>query len=44
MEIYAINPVINGLGGTFLVTNTFSLVAAATMVILILSMRRIYVS
>lgn len=36
METYAINLVINGAGGAFLITNTFSLIASAIMIILII--------
>ncbi|WP_313342426.1 PQ-loop domain-containing transporter [Sedimentibacter sp.] len=36
MEIYAINLVLNGSGGAFLITNTVSLIASAIMVFLIL--------
>lgn len=36
MEIYAINLVLHGAGGAFLITNTLSLIAATAMVFLIL--------
>lgn len=36
MEVYAINLVIHGSGGAFLITNTVSLIASAIMVTLIL--------
>lgn len=40
MEVYAINLVLHGAGGAFLITNTFSLIAAAIMVLLILKYGR----
>lgn len=36
MQVYAINLVINGAGWAFLVTNTLSMLASGTMVVLIL--------
>ena len=36
METYAINLVVHGTGGAFLITNTLSLFAAGVMIILIL--------
>lgn len=36
MEVYAINLVIHGAGGAFLITNTISLIAIGTMVVLVL--------
>ena len=36
MEIYAVNLVLNGSGGAFLITNTASLIASSIMVFLIL--------
>jgi MtN3 and saliva related transmembrane protein len=36
METYAINLVVNGTGGAFLITNTLSLFASGVMIILIL--------
>ncbi|MGB7605256.1 MAG: PQ-loop repeat-containing protein [Lutisporaceae bacterium] len=36
MEVYAINLVIHGAGGAFLATNTLALIAAGTMVALII--------
>lgn len=36
MEIYAVNLVLHGSGGAFLITNTISLIASAIMVFLIL--------
>lgn len=36
MELYAINLVVHGTGGAFLITNTLSLIAAGFMIILIL--------
>ncbi len=36
MEAYAINLVIHGAGGAFLATNTLSLIAAGTMVALVI--------
>jgi len=36
MEVYAINLVIHGAGGAFLATNTLALIAAGTMVALVI--------
>ena len=36
MEIYAVNLVVHGSGGAFLITNTLALAAAGIMIILIL--------
>ncbi len=36
METYAVNLVVNGSGGAFLITNTISLIAAGIMIILII--------
>lgn len=36
MEIYAVNLVVHGSGGAFLITNTISLLASAVMITLIL--------
>ena len=40
MEIYAVNLVLNGSGGAFLITNTISLIASSIMVSLILKYGR----
>jgi MtN3 and saliva related transmembrane protein len=40
MEVYAVNLVLHGSGGAFLITNTLSLVSASVMVVLILKYRK----
>ena len=40
METYAINLVVHGSGGAFLITNTLSLFASGIMIILILKYRK----
>lgn len=40
MEVYAINLVLHGAGGAFLITNTLSLVASIVMIFLILKYGR----
>lgn len=40
MEAYAINLVLHGSGGAFLITNTISLIASAIMIILVLKYGR----
>lgn len=40
MEIYAVNLVVHGSGGAFLITNTISLLASAVMITLILKYGR----
>lgn len=35
MEVYAINLVVNGAGGAFLITNSISLIASGVMIVLI---------
>jgi len=36
METYAVNLVVHGSGGAFLITNTFSLIASGIMIVLII--------
>lgn len=40
MEVYAINLVVHGAGGAFLATNTLALIAAGTMVALIIKFNK----